>query len=97
MGDRQHTSRAGLTRRARALARSGSHPNWESIEAELRAAGELPPGRTWLQDPGFQHQLTALCAVARQTRNADQTEEASTLSSDEHSRHRQASWPAADW
>jgi len=73
MGDRQYKSRARLTRRARALARSGSHPNWESIEAELRAAGELPPGPTWLQDPGFQHQLTALCAVARQTRNADRT------------------------
>ena len=79
MGDRQHKSRARLTRRARALARSGSHPNWDSIEAELRAAGELPPGPTWLRDPGFRHQLTALCAVARQTRDAAQTEEASTL------------------
>ena len=79
MGDRQYKSRARLTRRARALARSGSHLNCDSIEAELRAAGELPPGRTWLQDPGFRHQLTTLCALARQTRDGDQTEEASTL------------------
>jgi hypothetical protein len=74
MGDRLHKSRATLTRRARALVRSGSHLNCDSIEAELRAAGELPPGPTWLQDPGFRHQLTTLCALARQTRKPDRTE-----------------------
>ena len=65
MGDRQHKSRARLTKRARDMARSGAYLNWESIEAELCAAGELPLDRSWFADAGFRFQLTKLCSLAQ--------------------------------
>ena len=47
------------------MARSGAYLNWESIEAELRAAGELPLDRSWFADAGFRFQLTKLCSLAQ--------------------------------
>ena len=71
--DIRHRQRREILKLARALARSGQHSDYSSIETALRKVEGFDAAQRWFADWTFRAQLNKLCALARDKRGTSQS------------------------